>query len=129
MKLLLDTHAILWALSADPRLSSQAQDLYENSTELLFSMVSLWEIGIKLGLQRSDFALKELWWKEIPQTLVAQGATRLDIDPQHCHMVSGLPLHHRDPFDRMLIAQAIANDCAILSIDTQLDAYGIQRFW
>jgi PIN domain nuclease of toxin-antitoxin system len=127
--ILLDTHTILWILMGDPRLSQKASELIEQETSLAFSMVSLWEIGIKLGLQRPDFKLKSGWSKSIPRTLIEQEITRLDIQPIDCQTVSTLPLHHRDPFDRMLIAQAIHYEAAILSIDPQLDAYPIRRIW
>ena len=129
MKILLDTHALLWCLSGDNRLSKKARKCYENAEPLYFSVVSLWEIGIKLGLRRRDFALDGDWWRRVPETLVAQGAGRLNVESEHCRTVADLPLHHRDPFDRMLIAQAVATDCRILSIDEQFDAYGIQRIW
>lgn len=129
MKILLDTHALLWALSGDTRLSPRARAVYEDADELFFSVVSLWEIGTKLGLKRADFALMDGWWRDVPRTLVAQGATRLDVEPDHCRIVAELPLHHRDPFDRMLIAQAIHAACAMLSVDAGLDAYAIERLW
>ena len=129
MKILLDTHALLWCLSGDKRLSKKARKCYEDSEELIFSVVSLWEIGIKLGLRRRDFALDGAWWRSVPETLVAQGARRLNVEPEHCQVVADLPLHHRDPFDRMLIAQAVVSDCRILSIDEQFDAYAVRRIW
>ena len=129
MRILLDTHAILWVLSNDPRLSDGARRLYESAEDVAFSVVSLWEIGIKLGLQRSDFDLDERWWQDIPRALVGQGAKRLDVEAEHCRTVAELPLHHRDPFDRMLIAQALCAECAVLSVDEKLDAYGIERLW
>ena len=129
MKVLLDTHALLWCLSGDSRLSAKARRTYENAGQLYFSVVSLWEIGIKLGLRRRDFVLEGEWWRKVPETLVAQGAGRLNVESGHCRAVADLPLHHRDPFDRMLIAQAIVSDCAILSVDEQFDAYGIRRIW
>ena len=129
MTLLLDTHAILWSLADDRRLSKRARQLYEGTDKLFFSLVSLWEIGIKLGLQRRDFMLDANWWRDVPQTLVSQGAKRLEVEPEHCRTVADLPLHHRDPFDRMLVAQAISSKCAILSIDRQFDAYEIERVW
>ncbi len=129
MAVLLDTHAILWILTADSRLSNTARECFENSDGLLFSMVSLWEIGIKLRLKRPDFKLDKHWWQLIPQSLVAQGVTRVDVEPTHCRDVALLPLHHRDPFDRMLIVQAQAADASILSADQQLDAYAVTRIW
>ena len=129
MKVLLDTHALLWILAGDERLSVSAVETYEDSQSLYFSIASLWEIGIKLGLRRPDFVLAENWARDIPRALTRDGVSRLDVSPDHCREVSQLPLHHRDPFDRMLIAQAQTESCAVLSIDPQLDAYGIERIW
>lgn len=126
---LLDTHVLLWALSGDSRLSTIARQLYETADDLAFSVVSLWEIGIKLGLRRSDFELEEGWWQTIPQTLVSQGVARLDVEPHHCQRVAELPLHHRDPFDRMLIAQARCAKGRIVSVDAKFDAYQVERIW
>ena len=129
MSVLLDTHAVLWALSGDTRLSKKARHIYDSEADMAFSVVSLWEIGIKLGLQKKDFALSEGWWRNIPQELVAQGARRLDVEPEHCRIVAELPMHHRDPFDRMLIAQAISTGRRILSIDEKFDDYPVRRIW
>lgn len=129
MSLLLDTQALLWALSGDERLSPAATEAYENAPGGHFSMVSLWEIGIKLGLRRADFALASGWERRIPEELVRLGFSRIDVEPRHCRMVAELPLHHRDSFDRMLVTQAMAADCPILSSDRQLDAYPIRRIW
>lgn len=127
--MLLDTHAILWLLSGDSRLSEEARRYYEREERVLYSLVSLWEIGIKLGLQREDFQLANNWWREIPRELAAQGVTRLDIAAEDCREVGNLPLHHRDPFDRMLVVQALREQCPILSADEKLDAYRIRRLW
>ena len=129
MKVLLDTHALLWALSGDERMSAKAVKYYQDAEHLYFSMVSLWEIGIKLALNRPDFQLDQNWWQTIPQALLRQGVNRLDIEPQHCRDVALLPLRHRDPFDRLLIVQAAAIKASLLSNDTQLDAYKIKRIW
>jgi PIN domain nuclease of toxin-antitoxin system len=129
VKALLDTHALIWALSGDDRLSARARKEYEGSGELFFSVLSLWEIAVKLALQRSDFELDKNWWKEIPKQLVAQGVKRLDVEPEHCRQVSSLPLHHRDPFDRMLIAQAICLKASIVSVDEKFDDYRVKRIW
>lgn len=129
MKLLLDTHAAIWVLSGDSRLSEKAINLYESAEDVVFSTVNLWEIGIKLALGRKDFQMEKSWWKTMPRAFRVQGVGRLDVEPEHCREVSRLALHHRDPFDRMLVAQAIVADCAILSRDPQLDHYPVTRFW
>lgn len=129
MRLLLDTHTILWALSDDPRMSETAREAYASCGQLYFSMVSLWELGIKLGLNRPDFQLAENWWQVIPETLTRTGVVRLELEPIHCRQVASLPLHHRDPFDRLLIAQALNLGAGILSKDQKMDAYDIRRIW
>jgi PIN domain nuclease of toxin-antitoxin system len=129
LKVLLDTHALLWILAGDARLSDQARTVYEEADALYFSVANMWEIGIKLGLKRKDFVLDEAWWTQIPEALSTQGALQLSVTSEHCREVSQLPLHHRDPFDRMLIAQARVESCRILSVDEQIDAYDVGRIW
>jgi PIN domain nuclease of toxin-antitoxin system len=129
MSVILDTHAMLWALSGDAKLSKKARQIYDTEDDLAFSVVSLWEIGIKLGLQRQDFSLAKGWWQSIPRELVAQGVRRLDVEADHCRIVAELPMHHRDPFDRMLIAQAMSTGRSLLSIDAKFDDYPVRRLW
>ena len=127
--MLLDTHCLLWALSGDSRLSESARRHYESDTYLCYSVVSLWEIGIKLGWTRKDFRLEETWWRSIPQTLAAQGIDCLHVEAEDRRDVAKLSLHHRDPFDRMLVVQAMRKDVPILSADPKLDAYPVDRIW
>ena len=129
MNLLLDTHALLWILNGDPRLSTKAIQAYEQAESVSFSMVSLWEIGIKLGLRKKQFSLAEGWSDRIPTLMTEQGVTRINIEPEHCKMVSELPLHHRDPFDRLLIAQAITAKATLLSCDSWLEHYEVNTTW
>jgi PIN domain nuclease of toxin-antitoxin system len=129
MPYLLDTHSVLWALSNDPRLSKRAAETYESAEKGYFSVVTLWEIGIKLGLRRPDFELSSGWEQQIPSELTHLGFERLDIDAKDCLQVSRLPQHHKDPFDRMLIAQATRKNLNIVSKDEKFDAYGIERVW
>lgn len=129
MRYLLDTHAILWALAGDTRLSARAAAVYESSAMGHFSIVSLWEIGIKLGLQRRDFVLSAGWENRIPQELTRLGLPRLDVSPKDCLGVAQLPMHHKDPFDRMLIAQASNHGLTIISCDPKFDEYEVERIW
>ena len=129
MSYLLDTHTILWALSGDGRLSAEATRHYESVETGYFSIVSLWELGIKLGLRREDFRLTEGWEETIPRELTRLGFLRLSVEPEHCRLVSQLPRHHKDPFDRMLIAQAQERKLSIVSCDTKFDAYSVNRIW
>ncbi len=129
MSFLLDTHTILWALTGDQRLSPKATQQYESAETGYFSIVSLWEIGIKLGLGREDFKLSQGWEERIPRELTRLGFLRLPVEPEHCRQVSLLPLHHKDPFDRLLIVQAQQKKLSIVSCDTKFDAYPIHRVW
>jgi len=110
MNLLLDTHILLWAARAEPRLSNQAQALIENpDNTLLFSVASLWEIVIKNGLGRADFYVN--------------GYQELAVAGEHVHALASLPPLHKDPFDRILIAQAIQEGVHLLTADAQIVQY------
>lgn len=127
MKLLLDTHTFLWFIDDSPQLSQKGKTLLEADHALLLSIASLWEIAIKLRLGKLTV--------EMPtEVLMTQQLTRNDIDVlpitvAHLLVVSTLPLHHRDPFDRLLIAQAIVEQIPIVSADPAFDAYPVQRLW
>lgn len=127
--MLLDTHALLWLLSGDERLSESARERFERTDRVYYSVVSMWEIGLKLALRRKDFALDPQWWQEIPKALRLQSVEAVAVEPEDCRDVGRLPLHHRDPFDRMLVVQAFRLECPLLSRDLVLDAYGVQRLW
>jgi PIN domain nuclease of toxin-antitoxin system len=128
MRLLLDTHAFLWFLMGDPRISSSARSLIEDEThEKVLSVASLWEIAIKVGLGK--LTLAEPFEVLIPREIDQAGFITLPITLPHAAIVSKLPHHHRDPFDRLLIAQAMAEGMSILSADSALDAYAITRLW
>lgn len=129
MRLLLDTHTILWMVADDPRLPESARGRILAGKDLAWSVASLWEIAIKLSLQRQDFRLGPSWERRIPEEMTRNGIQRLDLQPAHCAAVSKLPWHHRDPFDRLLVAQAKVEKRTLLSNDIQLDAYGIARVW
>ncbi|MEI6871935.1 MAG: type II toxin-antitoxin system VapC family toxin [Verrucomicrobiota bacterium] len=129
MKLLVDTHALLWMVSADPRLPQTARALILQAPELYWSVSSFWEIGIKLSLNRPDFQLALGWANSLTAEFERNGMIRLQITTAHCAAVSRLDWHHRDPFDRMLVAQALEEKMTILSADPQMDAYGISRVW
>jgi PIN domain nuclease of toxin-antitoxin system len=128
MKYLLDTHAYLWATQAEANLNQSVRDAISNEdNDVFLSIASLWEIAIKvsLGKLHLDTAFRTLAI-EMPITF---GLKPLEIAPQHLILVSQLPFHHRDPFDRLLVAQCLADDMTILSNDTVLDSYGVERLW
>lgn len=119
MKLLLDTHALLWWLADDKQLGRRARELVEDpGNDILISMVSLWEIAVKtrIGKLRAEI-------KEITDAVQQEGFTLLDIGITHLLTLAGLPVHHRDPFDHLLIAQAIAEDATLMSEDRNAARY------
>ena len=127
MKLLLDTHTFLWFIEDNPRLSAEAKSLLESDVELLISAASLWEIAIKVSTGK--LTLNQPYKEFIPDQLTKNGMGLLPISVEHLALVSALPFHHRDPFDRLLIAQASIEELPIVSIDNQFDPYGIKRLW
>jgi PIN domain nuclease of toxin-antitoxin system len=127
MKLLLDTHAFLWFIDDSPRLSAQAKALLESDVELLISAASLWEIAIKSSLGK--LALSQPYETFIPQQLEHNSIEILPIVLEHISAVATLPFHHRDPFDRLLLAQAMVEQLPVVSADTVFDMYAIERLW
>lgn len=127
MKILLDTHTFLWFINDSPELSSSAADLLESDVDLLLSMASLWEIAIKVSLNK--LTLPDNYERFIPQQITLNNIKILTITFDHLAVVSRLPFHHRDPFDRLLIAQSMSENLQIVSVDTQLDRYGVSRKW
>ena len=126
MKLLLDTHIFLWFIMGSPRLSTHARDLIEDeANEKFLSVASLWEIAIKYSLGK--LSLSAPFDKLIPQQLSLNGFELLNIKIDHATMVATLPFHHRDPFDRLLIAQAMTEKMSVVSSDSAFDAYTITR--
>lgn len=128
MNLLLDTHALLWFLNNDSQLSAAAKGLIEDPANRKFvSMATCWEIAIKVGLRKLD--LGEPATTFLPRELATNHFDLLAIDLRHALLVETLPLHHRDPFDRLLVAQARTENMPIVSIDPILDRYNINRLW
>ncbi len=127
MKLLLDTHTFLWFINDSPELSSSAADLLESDVDLLLSTASLWEIAIKVSLNK--LTLPNNYERFIPQQLTLNNIEILTITFEHLTVVSGLPFHHRDPFDRLLVAQSMSENLQIVSVDAQFDSYGVSRKW
>ncbi len=128
MKLLLDTHAFLWFLLNDDRLSNDAQSLIATpENDLLLSSASCWEIAIKISLGK--YSLGESLETFLTREIVENRLTMLPITVKHVSVVAELPFHHRDPFDRLLIAQAISEQIPILSADAVFDLYQVARIW
>lgn len=129
MKVLLDTHAFLWWLAEDSKLSARARRIIGSDTnELFLSAASVWEIAIKASLSRLNLGI------ENPETVVTQGMAAygirsLQIELHHALRTYSLPHHHNDPFDRMLIAQSIVEEMSLLSADPKFRGYGIRVIW
>jgi PIN domain nuclease of toxin-antitoxin system len=121
MKLLLDTHLLLWAVGEPDRLSPKAHDLIENpENELLFSAASLWEIAIKRGLGRDDFQVDT---RLLRRGLLDNDYSELPIVSDHVVAIESLPPIHKDPFDRVLVAQATVEGITLLTTDTVVAQY------
>lgn len=130
MRLLLDTQALLWYATADAQLSQVARDLIlDAANEVLISPASYWEVAIKVSIAKLPLAqpyddLLDVWLKQY-------GFVVLPILPAHTSRVATLPYptSHRDPFDRLLVSQALVEGIPLVSADRDLDAYGIRRLW
>jgi PIN domain nuclease of toxin-antitoxin system len=121
MKLLLDTHLLLWAAGEPQRLSKEARTLIDNpDNELLFSAASLWEVAIKRGLGREDFRVDA---RLLRRGLLDNGYSELPIISDHVVAIESLPLIHKDPFDRILVAQATVEGVTLLTIDSLVSQY------
>ncbi len=127
MRLLLDTHTFLWFIDDSPRLSGRAKALLESDVDLLLSVGSLWELAIKVSVGK--LTLAQPYDSFVQQQLTDNDIEILPISVAHLGLVITLPFHHRDPFDRLLIAQAIAEKMHIISVDGEFDAYPIKRIW
>ena len=128
MRILLDTHSLLWLVTDDPRLSTTARATFlDADNELLCSAVVGFEIAVKYSLGKLELA-------EPPRTFIKNRMRKNALIPPpitmtHATRVAELPFHHRDPFDRLLVAQALEENVPLLSADEILSAYGIRRLW
>lgn len=128
MKLLLDTHAFLWFVGNDPRLSEKARLAIESSDHQKWvSVASCWEIAVKCGLGKLKLA--DAVDVFVPREIATNRFSVLPIELRHVTFVADMANHHRDPFDRLLIAQASIESFEIVGCDTAFDAYGISRLW
>jgi PIN domain nuclease of toxin-antitoxin system len=128
MKLLLDTHVFLWFVWDDPQLSAAARGAIELPTsEVFLSAASYWELAIKNSVNK--LALAEPLGQYLTKHLQTNRIAILPITIAHAGRVATLPMHHRDPFDRMLLAQADVDQMQLVSADAAFDAYGAARLW
>lgn len=118
MHLLLDTHIFIWWLKDDRSLSKKAGSLIKEAEQVYVSSASIWEAAIKIQLGKLDVEIDDLI-----NSIESEGFLELPIIARHAAMVSQLPSHHRDPFDRILIAQAIAEPLRFLTVDEKLKKY------
>ena len=124
--MLLDTHTLLWVFDNNSKLPLAVRERIENADAVFASIISFWEIAIKLGLGKLEIKYS---FHELPQLLSQLKIQLLPLAFADTEQYLTLPLHHRDPFDRMLVAQSIASSLIIISQDKQLDSYSIQRLW
>ena len=128
MRLLLDTHALIWCLAGDARLPTRPRDAIDDHRERVFvSAASAWEIATKVRLGKLPGAAAIA--SDIPGVILKEGFQPLAVSVEHGQRAGGLPGPLRDPFDRMLIAQAMLENLHFVSIERAFDAYGVARLW
>lgn len=125
---MLDTHSLLWITTNDPRLSLTAKELYlDAGNDIFFSMASIWEMAIKSSIGKISFErnLEDF----VDEHIKGNNIEIMKIELPHILRIDRLPFHHRDPFDRLIIAQAIEDNMSIIGHDTEFDKYKINRVW
>jgi len=128
MKVLIDTHALIWLLEDSPRLTERTRTTFaDRENALFFSVASYWEMCIKISIGK--LRLRPGWEPALQQELRHNGIQWLPLEPHHAEGIIALPWHHRDPFDRMLIAQAGAEGMHILTADEHFAAYDVPVVW
>lgn len=128
MNLLLDTHTFLWFIAGNANLSAVARSAIEDvNNNRYLSVASLWEIAIKISIDKLE--LSESFETLIPEQLAENGIELLDISVEHTAHIISMPFHHRDPFDRLIAAQAQVEQMMLVSIDEVFDVYGVERLW
>jgi len=125
MRLLLDTHALVWALSDPAQLPGTVRKTIENPSNMIYvSAVSIWEIAIKAALGKIDLEIEDL-----PNAITEVGFTELPVTIAHACAVRKLPMHHRDPFDRMLAVQSSLENLPLITKDPVFSLYGTNHVW
>lgn len=125
MRILIDTHVLLWLITDDARLSDHTKRVFLNKqNSLFFSLASCWEMCIKVSIGK--LKLSDDWFQRLEQELALNTIQWLPIAPSHCLQVSKLPPHHHDPFDRLLVAQAMMEDLVLMTNDQHMANYGVR---
>ena len=128
MNLLLDTHAFLWFIGGDTKLSQPARELIEaEENAKLVSIASIWEMGIKISLGR--LSLGQPFEQFIPKQIQLNGFGLLPLRISHVAKIVSLPFHHRDPFDRLIVGQCMSEELSVVSADRAFDKYPVHRLW
>ena len=128
MNLLMDTHVFIWMSSDPDRLSPRVRSLLEDeANDVSVSIVSFWEMAIKIGLGKLELGTD--WMRRLQAFMRDNTISHLPIRPEHCTALVSLPFHHRDPFDRMLVAQSQSEKMSLVSRDTSLRQYAIECIW
>jgi PIN domain nuclease of toxin-antitoxin system len=128
LRVLLDTHSFLWFILDDPQLSASAKTLIEDpANDVEVSPASYWEIAIKIG--KGKYILPRPYETFMEQQIMTNDFRVLHILPKHTSVLTTLPPHHNDPFDRLLVAQATIESIPMVSADIALDQYGVTRLW
>ncbi len=128
MRCILDTHTLLWIVNDDERLSKQAKRVYlDNSNQLFFSTASVWEMAIKISLNKLSTELSLA--KFVEKHVHGNDINMLNVAPVHIFPLVNLPFHHRDPFDRLIISQCIQEKMTLISKDRTFDKYNVKRIW
>jgi len=128
VNVLIDTHALLWIAGDEKQVSARAKGVFLNPrNELYFSIANLWEMAIKISIKKLN--LGSTLDDFVDDHIVGNGIRLLPIKPSHVVRVATVPFIHRDPFDRLMIAQAMVENMRILSSDGRLDGYSVRRIW
>jgi PIN domain nuclease of toxin-antitoxin system len=128
MRLLIDSHALIWYVDQDNLLSPAAHTAINDPVnELLLSAGTVWEIAIKVGLSKLTLSVPFRHW--MTAAIADLGATLLPVTVEYADVQANLPPHHGDPFDRLLVAQALVENLFLVSADGTLDLYGVNRIW
>jgi len=128
VKLLIDSHTLLWAVDQPAQLGAAAAEALQDPTnELLLSSATIWEIAIKVGLKKLSLSFPFREWTH--KAITDLDLSVLPITVEHADVQAGLALYHRDPFDRLLIAQATVENLSVVTVDAVFDQYGVARIW